>query len=531
MGALLAKVSCLTLSDMELWPHAACRIDMKTLESEFPPEVYEALLDKYYGKAEKMMRLAYPTTLPPHQALIDRLNLRTNANLPFTQWQWGRVASEFRDSKNFDFAVGAFSTIDTLLEAAMNDPDRLIEPVTNDPAGKKDKNFRTVPNISVVRLEPTPQPNQQTDVTHVVIKDVKNGDCEHKIACRRAVICAGSVESPAILLRSVDGDPSRYGDEFIKSFGHVTDHRILAVTSPFFFRNMADRDVIGGMKLQTDIQFAIRRSGEIVDDTTAIANISFDGASFLPRTNSPTGHLPVLIIAYILSSALAPANKIELNDQDEPRITFDWAEDKYLEDKRRVLKEFAVDIMNKVVATFDVRFAEDTKSGYRPILRDITLDDIKLKAAGPGVVAHELGSIPMPHGNGSGGILNNDLEVKYGWKNVSVCNMSVFPYSAAANPTLTLAALALRLSDKLFDDIKYAPMKVYNLTSSEVTINITNSRPESRSVGPEFPVRIPSGESKTWKISQREVMYIYSSEDAESYDVQMVYSSTQVLMP
>jgi len=122
VGTLLAKVSCLTLSGMELWPHAACRIDMNTLNSEFPPEVCKALLDKYYGKAEKAMRLAYPTTLPPHQALIDRLNLRTNANLPFTQWQWGRVASEFRDSKNFDFAVGAFGTIDTLLEAAMNDP-------------------------------------------------------------------------------------------------------------------------------------------------------------------------------------------------------------------------------------------------------------------------------------------------------------------------------------------------------------------------------------------------------------------------
>ena len=255
----------------------------------------------------------------------------------------------------------------------------------------------------MVCLEPTPQPDQQTEVTHVVIKDIKNGDREHKIACRQAVICAGfisckrakslrnPVESPAILLRSVDGDLSIYGDEFIKSFGHVTDHRILAVTFPFFFRNMADRDVIGGMKLQTDIQFDIRRSGWIVDNTTALANISFNRASFLPRTNSPTGDLPVLIIAYILSSVLAPANKIELNAQGEPCITFDWAEDTYLEDKKRVLKEFAVDIMNKVVATFDVRFAEATKSGYRPIIRDITPDDIKLDAAGPGIVAHELG--------------------------------------------------------------------------------------------------------------------------------------------
>jgi len=108
--------------------------------------------------------------------------------------------------------------------------------------------------------------------------------------------------------------------------------------------------------------------------------------------------------------------------------------------------------------------------------------------------------------------------------------MLVFPYSAAANPTLTLAALALRLSDKLFDDIKYAPMKVYNLTSSDVTINITNSRPESRPFGPEFPVRIPSGEGKTWRISQREVMYIYSNEDTESYDVQMVYPGIDAMI-
>ena len=480
----------------------------------------EALLDKYYGKAEKVMKLAYPTTLLPHQALIDKLNLRTNTRLPSTQWQWGRVASEFRNSKNFDFARGAFSTIDTLLEAAMNDP-----------SGEKDKNFRTVPNISVVRLEPTPQPNQQTEVTHVVIKDIKNGDLEYKIACRRAIICAGSVESPAILLRSVEGDLSRYGNEFIKAFGHVTDHRILAITSPFFYRNMADRDVIGGVKLQTDIQFNVQRHGQTVDNTTALANISFDGASFLPRTNSPTGDIPVLIIAYILPSVLAPTNKIELNDQGEPRITFDWAEDTYLEDKKQVLKEFTVDIMNKMVATSDVRFARDMGGGYSPILRDITVDDITLNAAGPGVVAHELGSIPMPHKDGSGGILNNDLEMQYGWRNVSVCDLSVFPYSAAANPSLTLAALALRLSDKLFDDIlKYAPVNVYNLTGGDVTITITNSRPESRSIGPEFPVTILSGGKMTWKISQREGMCIYSSEDAESYDVQMVYPGIDVMI-
>ena len=132
----------------------------------------------------------------------------------------------------------------------------------------------------------------------------------------------------------------------------------------------------------------------------------------------------------------------------------------YLEDKKQVLKEFAVDIMNKVVVMFDVCFARTTDSRYSP-LHDIMLDDIKLDVAGPGVVAHELGSIPLLHGDGSSGILNEDLEMWYGWKNVSVCDLSVFPYSAAANPTLTLAALAFHLSDKLFGDVKYMPVKVY----------------------------------------------------------------------
>jgi len=502
-----------------VWGLFSPRVDINTLNAEFPPEVTEALLNNYYGDAEKIMNLTYPITLRQHHTLIDALNLRTNTKLPFTQWQWGRVASEFRDPRNFDFAEGAYSTIDKLLEAAMNDP-----------IGEKD-NFRTVPNVSVVRLEPTPQPNEQTEVSHVVIKD-KEG-VEHKIACKRAAICAGSIESPAILLRSVNGDISKYGGAFADSFGHITDHRILAVSSPFFYHDMGDRDVIGGMKLQTDIQFNIQKDGETVDNTTALVNISVDGASFLPRSNAPSDRFPVLIIAYILPSILATANKIELNDQGEPHVIFDWAEDQYLEEKKQVLLEFAVDVMNKVAATLKVSFATATQDpvGYTPILHPITLQDIKLDTPGPGVVAHELGSIPIPHMDGSGGVLTNDLEMRYGWKNVSVCDLSVFPYSPAANPTLTLAALALRLSNKLFYDItNYAPVKVYNLTANDIIVNISNSRPQSSIIGPAVPIKIPSGQNIVWNISQREVMYIYSSEGAASFDVQMVYPGIDAMV-
>jgi len=492
-----------------VWGLFSPRVAIDTLKREFPKEIHDGLMNQYYRRAEKMMQIAYPITMPPHQAFIDRLNLKTDSQLPNTQWEWGRIASEFHDPKNYDFAEGAFSTIDTLLEAAMNDPQGLV-----------DKNFRSILGTPVTRLEPAPKPGQQSKVTHVVIQD---GQVERKIACKNAVLSAGSIESPAILLRSANGDKSQFGDAFAKEFGHVTDHKILAVTMPFFYRSMADRERIGGMKLQTDITFNIMKDGKIVDDTTALANIALDTVTFLPRNDASDDLLPMLVIAYIIPSILAPENKVELNSFDEPRIHVVWAEDKYLAEKEKVMKDFAVDIMNKMVAVLDVRFAKKTEKGYSPLLDQIKVDDIQLNAAGPGVVAHELGSIPMPNASGTGGIVDTDLLMKYGWKNVSVCDLSVFPYSPAANPTLTLTALALRLSDKLYPDPRYSPIKVFNLTGDTVWVNITQSRTESSSFGPQTPLKIASGESQTWKISQKEVMTVFSCLCSEDYNVQMVY--------
>ena len=499
------------------WVDFSCRISLQTLNANFPSEITSALLTEYYRKAEEVLQLEYPITKPIHQELIDRLNLKLGPKFPSTQWEWGRIASQFRDAKNYDFAAGAYSPIDTLLEAAMNDP-----------TGKKDPNFRTILNAPVARLEPQPQPTQDalSSVTHVVVKD---GDTERKIACKKVVLCAGSIESAAILLRSADGDISKFGKHFGGKFGRITDHHILSVAKPFFYRNMEDRDLIGGMKLQTDIQFNIVKDGKVVDNTVALANISLDAVSFLPRNDESDGLLPMLIISYILPSPLVPTNKVELNPDNEPQIHVSWADDENFEEKQRVLKNFAVDIMNKIVDVYDVRFAEVTSAGYQPLLHTITVDDIQLNQAGAGVVAHELGTIPMPGASGEGGLLDTDLHMKYGWRNVSVCDLSVFPYSAAANPSLTLAALALRLADKLYPDPKYSPVTVYNLTGDSILINMTNSK-RTKKFGPELPITIHKGGSATWQMEERDAMYIYHCKCAENFDVQMVYPGTNAMV-
>jgi choline dehydrogenase-like flavoprotein len=71
---------------------------------------------------------------------------------------------------------------------------------------------------------------------------------------------------------------------------------------------------------------------------------------------------------------------------------------------------------------------------------------LALQTAAIGGVAHEVGTLRMA-GDGSGVV---DADLKFlAYRNLYACDNSVFPVSPAANPSLSLAALALRLADHL----------------------------------------------------------------------------------
>ncbi|MFE7629039.1 GMC oxidoreductase [Kocuria sp. NPDC057446] len=77
------------------------------------------------------------------------------------------------------------------------------------------------------------------------------------------------------------------------------------------------------------------------------------------------------------------------------------------------------------------------------------------KGFGRGTVHHAAGTLAMPYrparGEGitSDSVVDEDLQVR-GADGLYVCDMSVMPFSSAANPVRVLAALALRLSEHLF---------------------------------------------------------------------------------
>jgi hypothetical protein len=69
-----------------------------------------------------------------------------------------------------------------------------------------------------------------------------------------------------------------------------------------------------------------------------------------------------------------------------------------------------------------------------------------LQVANLGNVAHEVGTLRMT--DGSDGVVDTNLKFLV-YDNLYACDNSVFPASPAANPSLTLAALALRLAGQL----------------------------------------------------------------------------------
>ncbi len=81
---------------------------------------------------------------------------------------------------------------------------------------------------------------------------------------------------------------------------------------------------------------------------------------------------------------------------------------------------------------------------------------IKQDFGSVGGVAHEVGTLRMERTKGKyvdqhgpqPGVLDENLRF-LGHQRLYACDLSVFPTSPAANPTLTLAALAIRLADHL----------------------------------------------------------------------------------
>ncbi|KAF7792707.1 hypothetical protein EIP86_003805 [Pleurotus ostreatoroseus] len=401
-----------------VWGLFCPKVHDRTLDGYFPKQVAEDLRKRYYAEAESTIQLSIPATNQRHLRLIERLNIDETVSGRDVSWEWGRIASQFHHSSNYYFPEGAWSTVDRLLEIVMGKPEKKSRP-----------NFWVLLQAEVRKVQMS-----SGKATGVVVRTTIEGgagDITIKLRNRTSssasqtgvdgpqtytadveptvILCAGSVNSAAILLRSgISLDAGR----------HITDHDIFHTSRSFRYKDESVSRDIGGVKLQTYVTNLPSSPKE-----TFLVNMAIDSSSFLPRGDQ------------IRDKNL---NTITLDKHDEPVVHMERASGGAqltggIYDDLQHITKAAMESMKEVLSIEWVPPPKD-----KPFWELLPL----------GGVAHELGSIPMPGPDGSGGCVDADLKLR-NYVGIRVCDLSVFPVSPEVNPTLTLTALALRLTDSL----------------------------------------------------------------------------------
>ncbi|KAJ3550465.1 hypothetical protein NM688_g5070 [Phlebia brevispora] len=389
------------------WGLFSPRIHDRTLHDYFPKQVVEDVLGRYYSLAEATMQLSIPATQQRHLRLIERLNIDEAVSGRDASWEWGRIASQFHRTNNYYFPVDAWSTVDRLLEIAMSK-----EP------GKEHPKFRILLQAEVRRIEiesPAGQTPRALGVT--ILAFVDGAPQEYFIPLRQpskpgpqptVVLCAGSVQSAAILLRSkvpLTSESSYDGC-------HITDHEIFYTSRSFRYKDETISREVGGMKLQTYLTNLPSSPDKIF-----LANMAIDSSSFLPRGDQiRDDSLPQFVMAIIGLSPLFEKNSIRLDHDEEPVVHIERAggdgpaSGGTYDDLQRIT-EGAMAAISQVL---DIEWISPGGNAGNAFWQRLPL----------GGVAHELGSIPMP-------------------------GMTETGVSPEVNPTLTLTALVLRLTHSL----------------------------------------------------------------------------------
>jgi choline dehydrogenase-like flavoprotein len=449
------------------WGLFCPRIHDEPLEAKFGSDLSKDLRDTWYTEAESLMGLSLPMTNTIHQNIMERMNIKTKSK--GCQWQWGRIASEFSDSRNFDFARGAFSPIDKILEIAMS------KRRDSTGASIEHPNWKILINTEVRKIL---WDNDEKRAIGVLVRDANGTETEIFLKNdsgipldeTKIVLGAGSVGSPAILMRSGLKDELQNSES---NALHLTDHDIFAKGITFSYDDPSIREKVGSMKLQSYIRLD---SGKI-----ALINLAIDPSSFLFREFLPSHRFtnrifPKLTASVILPTELNRNNTIDLDANGEPVLTagreYPYSNsDPVVQEIREVTKDAIIavkDALKLQLLPVDANGEFDWE------------DDDFFAILGLGIVAHELGTLPVKcHDSDKPFLVHPNLEL-VSRKGVYICDLSIFPFSPESNPTLTLVALALRLSRETLlsrtpaMDLKSDTIYVMNQSGENIKVFVSN---------------------------------------------------------
>ena len=375
--------------------------------ASWPAPVRDYLLGPGYAAAEQAMNKIDPDA----SAYQDQSRTFLQNALPGYQAGDAPVAVQYQGARRLAIPAGLFSTADLIME------DRLID----DPGMG-----RTRPQVNLnfavhsVITDPT-DPNRVTGVTGFDLLGRRQRDFVGKTV----VLAAGTLESAKIALQSDLRDPAdKIGigltDHTIR-FRHFTlppgsPHASVGDSAKVLLQH--PQAVPGQHAFDVVVELGAEfNQGRYVDPE----NLAEERAS---RNDWMLGELVFMSYTDLVETNLLtvtgnPADPVQVTVNRAPVSPADLAE------------------TDALAATLFAAL------GAEPVLGE---GGLGLQFADLGGVAHEVGTLRMAVGGS--GVVDPDLKF-LDYDNLFACDNSVFPASPAANPSLTLAALALRLANHL----------------------------------------------------------------------------------
>ena len=389
------------------WSGIIPRMHDWELES-WPVAIREFLRTTGYPRAETLMRKQ--RTLGPFQNLIvrrlgERFADYQVENLPRSRHQPNLDENQLQ-ANVLQGSTGVFSTADLLLDSLAY------------PGASGRDNLRINLNHLVTRLE-----MDGNRAVAVICQDLI-GNVERRYCGRSIVLAAGSLESPKIALRSGLADPNH------KIGRGLTDH-------PAFFSRaytIPQGTEFAGANHHAKIMLYHKHAtpAQHPYNVELLINPKYwdvrlaDDDLWQKRIEAEQQTL--VQMKFIFDSRLDDENYIRLNGEGQkPRVRV----------KRNVtgshLWDEVVGLRNQILEFLQVPVHDP--NDY-------------MHYGNEGTVHHAGGTLRMS--DDGRGVVDENLKF-LAYENLYACDVSVFPHIPAANPSLTLAALALRLAERLED--------------------------------------------------------------------------------
>ncbi len=368
-------------------------------------EIKWYLEDSGYQKAEDLMNASPIPPSPYH----NRIKRELRSFLPDYNHFDAPVAVQYSNGNLATIPAGMFSTADLLMESRL----------TNSSVGNQNLTINL--NHAAVKIET--DGNKATGVTAYDLIARKYRTYQGK----NVVLAAGTVESSKLAFLSELNDSSGKIGKGITDHPIFFTHFAIPNTSPFYdssnnskilsqhkLANSSPSPHPYNMVLELGADF---NQGRYIDD------------DILQQHREERGNTMLCEIVFLLNAPLKEENTLTQTGSSGVKPVIQMESNDLpdgLEAQLGQLKDRVIDWLGGIK------------------LADESLD---LQTAGLGGVAHEVGTLRMNEDANEGVV---DLNLKFHqYDNLYACDLSVFPTSPAANPSLTLAALAIRLAEHL----------------------------------------------------------------------------------